>query len=103
MASIKGLDKVALYLLLPSLLYILYGVIWRLYLSPLAKYPGPRLAAITSWYEFYYDIIQPGRFPWEVQRLHDVYGSRNLVKILDGRHILTAKVLSSGSLLLKST
>ncbi|KAL9039589.1 MAG: hypothetical protein Q9214_004816 [Letrouitia sp. 1 TL-2023] len=56
------------------LLYILYTVVYRLYLSPLAKYPGPKIAALTSWYEFYHDILRHGRFPWEVQRLHDIYG-----------------------------
>ena len=56
------------------LLYIVYCVFWRLVLSPLAKYPGPKLAALTGWYETYYEIILRGRFPWEVERLHDLYG-----------------------------
>lgn len=28
--------------------YMTYGVIWRLYLSPIAHFPGPRMAALTS-------------------------------------------------------
>lgn len=28
----------------------------RLWISHLSKFPGPRLAAITFWYEFYYDV-----------------------------------------------
>ena len=31
------------------LLWILYGVIYRLYLSPISAFPGPKLAALTFW------------------------------------------------------
>jgi hypothetical protein len=29
-------------------IYVVYCAIWRLYLSPIAKFPGPRLAALTD-------------------------------------------------------
>ena len=75
MAFLDGLALTGLlYVAGICLLYIVYSVFWRLVLSPLAKYPGPKLAALTGWYETYYEIILRGRFPWEVERLHDLYG-----------------------------
>ncbi|EXJ83291.1 hypothetical protein A1O1_06910 [Capronia coronata CBS 617.96] len=56
------------------LLYLLAGGIYRLYFHPLAKFPGPKLAALTGWYEFYHDIIHRGCFIWKLQELHDRYG-----------------------------
>lgn len=55
-------------------LYFIYGVIYRLYLSPLAKIPGPRLAALTSWYICYYDVIKGGKFVFKIKDLHEEYG-----------------------------
>lgn len=49
-------------------------VVYRLYFSPLSKFPGPKLAAATLWYEFYYNVIQDGQFIWEIQRMHEKYG-----------------------------
>jgi len=54
--------------------WILYGALWRLYLSPLSKFPGPKLAALTQWYEFYYNIVKPGLFFQEIARMHEIYG-----------------------------
>ena len=56
-------------------LYTLYGVIYRLYISPVAKFPGSKLAALTLWYEFYYDVIKRGSYVWEIQRMHEAYGT----------------------------
>jgi hypothetical protein len=55
-------------------LYAVTKVIYRLYLSPLSKVPGPKLAAITQGYEMYYDLIEKARFPWHIEALHKVYG-----------------------------
>ena len=47
---------------------------YRLFLSPLARVPGPKVAAFTGWYEIYHDLVRPARFPWQIKALHEKYG-----------------------------
>ena len=56
------------------LVYLALKSVYRLYFHPLSKFPGPKLAAITSGYEFYFNFIKGGVFIWEIERLHQVYG-----------------------------
>ncbi|KAE8552457.1 hypothetical protein TMatcc_002504 [Talaromyces marneffei ATCC 18224] len=56
------------------LAYVVFGAIYRLFFHPLSRFPGPRVAALTRWYEFYYDVIQPGQFIWKIEGLHQEYG-----------------------------
>lgn len=46
----------------------------RLWLSPVSHIPGPRLAALTQYYEFYYDVVLGGQFTFKLLELHKVYG-----------------------------
>jgi hypothetical protein len=62
------------FLVLLVLLYTVCLIFYRLFLSPLAKFPGPRLAAATKLYETYFAIVKGGRFTWEIDRLHQKYG-----------------------------
>lgn len=64
------------------ILYKVYLVVWRLYFSPLAKFPGPTLAAATGWYEFYFDYWKNGKYIFEIERLHKVYGMQFLHETL---------------------
>ena len=55
----------------------LYGlglIIYRLFLSPLAKFPGPKLAALTRKYEFYYEAVLNYEYLFEIKRMHNIYG-----------------------------
>lgn len=65
-------------LALSWVVYIVAGAVYRLYFSPIAKFPGPKLAALTFWYEFYYDVVKKGRYAWEIKRMHEKYGMHSL-------------------------
>ena len=62
---------------LSFLAYFVCEVVFRLYFSPVAKFPGPRLAAASFWYEFYYDVVLGGRYTWKLAELHKEYGIRD--------------------------
>lgn len=65
---------ILVYGVIAALIYTLYGAYWRLFLSPVSKFPGPRLAGVTFWYEFYYDVIKGGAYVYEIERMHQRYG-----------------------------
>ncbi|KIK58364.1 hypothetical protein GYMLUDRAFT_246082 [Collybiopsis luxurians FD-317 M1] len=50
------------------------GALYRLFFHPLHKYPGPVLAAVTDWYEVFYNFVLGGEFVAEIERLHKRYG-----------------------------
>jgi hypothetical protein len=60
-------------------LWLLYRVALVLYnispFHPLSRFPGPKLAAMTFFYEFWYEGIRGGKYTWEIQRMHEKYGA----------------------------
>ena len=69
----------SLLLLIGTTALVLYQgslIIYRLFLHPLAQFPGPKLAAVTFWWEFYQDWVPHGggRFSLELKNLHIRYG-----------------------------
>lgn len=68
----------ALLLLLIALstcgLFALQVIAYRLYFHPLAKYPGPRLAAISRFWKAYVECFRQRSFCHELQVLHGIYG-----------------------------
>lgn len=69
-------------LILSIAAYALGLTFFRLVLHPLTKVPGPKLAAITGWYEFYFDCIKHGQYAFHVQELHKQYGIPQAPQIL---------------------
>ena len=65
---------IAEYAIVALVLYSAYGAYSRLYLSPIARFPGRKLAALTFWYEFYFDVIKRGSYVWEIRKMHETYG-----------------------------
>ena len=61
-----------------SCLYLGSLVIYRLWLSPLSHYPGPKLAALTQWVETYHELRgDGGQFIFKIDEWHDKYGKYN--------------------------
>ncbi|KAF2685008.1 cytochrome protein [Lentithecium fluviatile CBS 122367] len=60
-----------------AVVYCFSLTIYRMYFSPIAKFPGTKLAAITHWYQKYFDLVAKrhgGQFLWEIKRMHEKYG-----------------------------
>ncbi|KAJ6781928.1 hypothetical protein PWT90_07206 [Aphanocladium album] len=69
-----GWGAVALVSLACWTVYAVCLGVYRLWFSPIAHLPGPRLAALTQYYEFYYDIILGGQYTFKIVELHKQYG-----------------------------
>lgn len=54
--------------------YAILLAIYRLWLSPLAHIPGPKLAALTQLYELYYDIVLGEQYTFKIIDMHEKYG-----------------------------
>ena len=66
--------RLAASLLALLVLYYLGLFIYRLIFDPLAVFPGPKIAAVTFWYEFYYDWWCQGQYVFEIEKMHRKYG-----------------------------
>lgn len=73
-ADLLSRDNVLKLLVAFFLVRIIYGAVYRLILSPIAKFPGPKLAALTFWNEFYYDVVQQGQYTFKLEDYHQRYG-----------------------------
>ncbi|CAG9960707.1 unnamed protein product [Clonostachys byssicola] len=62
--------------------YFLLILAYRLTFHPLAKFPGPKIAAATHAYEFWFDVVRWGRYTHEIRRMHERYGECVLVDLL---------------------
>ncbi|KAI0416351.1 cytochrome P450, partial [Xylaria grammica] len=67
------LQSTALFLIL----YLAWGIctaVYRLTSHPLARIPGPKLAAMSYWYEIYYEIVLGGKYFKRIKDMHTEYG-----------------------------
>lgn len=59
-------------------LYVAYYILVALYnispFHPLARFPGPKIAAASYLYEAYYDWWLLGRYGKVIARMHEQYG-----------------------------
>lgn len=60
--------------------YILGLYIYRMFFDHLSHIPGPKLAAASLWYEFYYDVVEKGQYTFEIGRMHEKYGMYCLIQ-----------------------
>ena len=75
------------YFLLPLIftliIYTISLAFYRLFFHPLARFPGPRLAALTRYYKAYCDVVQNGQYTFKIAELHRKYGTAANLSILD--------------------
>lgn len=79
-AAMKALtlwDFLIVFLLTAIPAYTVFLVFYRMYLSPLAAFPGPFLAKTTHWYEFYHNFIRTGKYFEKIRDMHEKYGESN--------------------------
>ncbi|KAI1352257.1 trichodiene oxygenase [Xylaria sp. FL0043] len=55
-------------------LYVVSLVVYRLFWHPLARFPGPKLAAVTRYVEAYYDVVCNGQYEFKIAEMHKKYG-----------------------------
>lgn len=73
LSVVSNTDKL-LALGLAAVVWLISGIFYRLFLHPLARIPGPKLAAVSLWYEIYYDVFRHGRYVFKIMELHKKYG-----------------------------
>lgn len=77
-SSVPDIPSLLVFLFVVSLSFLIYAsglACYRLFLHPLSKFPGPKLAAVTLWYEFYYDVVLGGRYTFQIGHMHQKYGA----------------------------
>lgn len=58
---------------------------YNLYLHPLRKIPGPKLAAMSSWPDFYHDVVKDGSYLFKIREMHEAYGMLVLLYTIAAR------------------
>ena len=80
--SMFGMPSVLGFCLYLYILYLLTLVLYRLYLSPIAHFPGSKITAVSGWYETYLDVVKGGQFTFQIREWHRQYGRHTLLERL---------------------
>ena len=65
----------AAYAATATAVYLATLAVYRLFFSRISHIPGPPLAALTYYYQSWYDVYpHQGRFLWKCKELHERYG-----------------------------
>lgn len=72
-----------------SVIYVLSKWLYNLFLHPLKGIPGPKIAAMSSLYEFWFDVVLDGRYIFEIEKMHNKYGELQTSIILFYSHLIT--------------
>lgn len=73
-ASNTGKTRIWAALMATAGLFLITRILYRLYFHPLAKIPGPKLAAASHLLEFYYDVILGGQYVFQIEKMHQKHG-----------------------------
>ena len=63
--------------------YLISLAFYRPFLYELAKSPGSKLAALSRFYEAYYDVLQNGQYTYKIAELHKQYGAVAMISIVN--------------------
>lgn len=72
--------------LLGALIISISTIFYRLWFHPLAGVPGPRLAAITNWWAYYYELR--GVLPEKVKALQKSHGWPAVIRVGPNRVVI---------------
>lgn len=72
--ELPSISTIASIAILALTAYFITQCIYDLFFHQLRKFPSPKLAAIGSFYEFYYDVIRDSTYLWEIEKMHRTYG-----------------------------
>ncbi|KAK0185463.1 cytochrome P450 [Armillaria mellea] len=61
-------------LLAATVIWCIYHILSRLVFHPLRVFPGPKIAALSSWYVAYWESIRDGMLVKHLEQLHQIYG-----------------------------
>ena len=86
MLNVQELDTGSLLWLIASgcCVYAAYHTLYNLFWHPLASFPGPPVAAATSLYKAYIDLVAKSSLVHTLEKLHAKYGEQGIESLTRG-------------------